>query len=409
MPTASIIPHLFRTEYSKIVAVLVKQFGLQHIEIAEDIAGDSFRQALESWPYQGVPENPVAWLYVVAKNKTRNELVRNELFRSKVSPAIATQSALSEEPGLDLSLENIRDSQLRMLFAVCDPVNAAAAQISLALRILCGFGVEEIANALLTNPETINKRLFRAKEKLRLKKIPFDLSVAEVSGTRLSAVLSTLYLLFNEGYYSESKDELVRRELCLEAMRLTILLLENETTRLPDSFALMALMCFHASRFDARTASPGEMILYEDQNENLWDRGLIERGSYYLKESGTGHRFSNYHLEAGIAYWHTQKTDAPEKWEQILQLYNHLLQLSDSPVAALNRTYALAKLHGAAAGILAAEKLSLEDNRYYHALLGELYAQIDVAKARSHLEAALRLAKTIPERQQLKNKLDALA
>ena len=368
---------MFRTEYSKIIAVLCRQFGIQHIGVAEDIASDTFKQALETWPYQGLPENPVAWLYVVAKNKTRNELVRNDLFRSKVSPAMAQQATVTEEPQVDLSMENIRDSQLRMLFAICDPVNAPSAQISLALRILCGFSVEEIANALLSNPETINKRLFRAKAKLRQEKIPVEMPEPAAVGQRLKTVLGTLYLLFNEGYYSESEDVLVRKELCLEAMRLALLLLEDERTRLPDTNALLALMCFHASRFAARTALPGEMILYEDQDENLWDRALIERGAYYFKESGTGCRFSNYHLEAGIAYWYTQKKDTPEKWEQILQLYNHLLQLAYSPIAALNRTYALAKTSGAAAGILAAEKLSLAGNRYFHALLGELYQNID--------------------------------
>lgn len=225
-----------------------------------------------------------------------------------------------------------------MLFAVCHPSIPAEAQIGLALRILCGFGIDEIADAFLTSKDVINKRLYRAKEKLRQENVQIKLpSPAEIND-RLQTVLTTLYLLFSEGYYSESNDATLREDLCFEAMRLTFLLIENEQTNQPEVNALLSLMCFHASRFKARKDENGTMILYNDQDETLWDKELINKGMYYLHKASNGTGISKYHLEAGIAYWHTMKEDTKEKWENILQLYNRLLQIEYSPVAALNRT-----------------------------------------------------------------------
>src|ERR1019366_5923239 len=269
-----------------------------------------------------------------------------------------------------------------MLFAVCHPSISTEAQIGLSLRILCGFGIDEIANALLTNKETINKRLFRAKEKLRLEKVqivPIDIGItseAEINN-RLETVLTTLYLLFNEGYYSESKDSVLREDLCLEAIRLTYLLIENEQTNQPSVNALLSLMCFQSSRFEARKNKNGEMVLYDDQDETLWNDELISKGVYFLHQASQGNTLSKYHLEASIAYWHTIKTDTKEKWENILQLFNQLLQIEYSPIAALNRTYALSKANGKQEAIVEAEKLKLTNNHFYFTLLGELYCDTD--------------------------------
>jgi predicted RNA polymerase sigma factor len=239
-----------------------------------------------------------------------------------------------------------------MLFAVCNPVISTEAQIGLALRILCGFGIDEIANALLSNKETISKRLVRAKEKLRTENISIVFPGSDEIPKRLETVLTTLYLLFNEGYYSESSDAVLREDLCLEAMRLTYLLVENEHTDLPPVNALLSLMCFHASRFEARKDENGEIILYQDQDESLWNETLIAKGVYFLHKASQGDLLSKYHLEANIAYWHTIKTDTKEKWENILQLFNQLLQIEYSPIAALNRTYAFSKTYGKEAAII---------------------------------------------------------
>lgn len=398
MNESLLIPHLFRVEYSKITAVLSRLFGIEHMETAEDIASDTFLQAFETWPYKGIPENPTAWLYTVAKNKAKNVLHRNDILQKKIIPQIRSQSAETEKD-IDLSEKNISDSQLQMLFAVCHPSISVESQVGLALKILCGFGIGEIADAFLTSKETINKRLYRAREKLREENIRIELPGVTEIEQRLDAVLTTLYLLFSEGYYSESNNELLREDLCTEAIRLTLQLIGNERTNLPKVNALMSLMCFHSSRFAARMNEHGEMILYQDQDESLWNRDLIEKGVYYMKEASKGDQLSTYHLEAGIAYWHTKKEDSQEKWENILQLYNRLLQINYSPVAALNRTYALSKVYGKERAIVEAEKLQLTNNHFYFLLLGELYHNIDRQKSKAHFLQALEMAKTDTEKK----------
>jgi RNA polymerase sigma-70 factor (ECF subfamily) len=406
--TGALIPHLFRREFSRIVAVLSRLFGLQHIEIAEDIAGETFLAALEIWPYKGIPPNPTAWLYAIARNKARNYLHRDQIFTVKVMPALTHGTPGAEEMEIDLTEKNISDSQLQMLFAVCHPSLSMESQICLALRILCGFGIDEIATAFLTNKETINKRLFRAREKLRSGHSAIIFPAGAEFAQRLEAVLLTIYLLFSEGYYSESQDNVLREDLCGEAMRLTRLLIDNASTHLPAVDALFALMCFHASRFPARKAANGEMILYADQDEALWDQSLIAQGAWHLHQSSQGEMFSKYHLEAGIAYWHTIKTDSPEKWENILQLHNRLLRLAYSPVAALNRTFALFKARGRKEAIAAAEKLTLTENPYYHMLLGELYKEVDREKAADHLRNAKALARTQADKQAIQRAISGL-
>jgi RNA polymerase sigma factor (sigma-70 family) len=408
------LKYLFQQEFSKMVAVISKLFGLRHIEIAEDIVSETFLQATETWGTKGVPENPTAWLYAVAKQKTLYHFRRNKIFEEKIIPELAsTQEKDYEIAAVDFSLQNIKDSQLQMLFAICDPAIASEAQIGLALRILCGFGIDEIAEAFLSNKETINKRLFRAKEKLRIEKVemvPIDGKVLpenEITN-RLDNVLHIIYLLFNEGYYSKTQHQILRKDLCFEALRLGMMLTEYERTNRPKTNALMALMCFHASRFSARQTNEDEVILYEQQDEALWDRALINQGIHFLNLSAQGDEVSSYHLEARIAYWHCMKEDTPEKWEDILQLYNQLLQINYSPSVALNRTFALYKANGRQAALIEAEKLKLENNHFYFLLLGELYKGVDNEKATLNFQKAYALAKTHAEKQGIQQKIDSL-
>ena len=407
-PGNELIPHLFRTEYSKITAVLGKLFGFEHIEIAEDIASDTFLLAAETWGMKGVPDHPAAWLYTVAKNRAKDYLKHHHIFMEKVSPGLQQNGADVYEINIDLSEQNITDSQLQMMFAICNPLIPAGAQIGLSLRILCGFGIEEIADSFLSNKETINKRLFRAKEKLRAEKVKLEFPPATEIDSRLEAVLTTLYLLFNEGYYSVSQNTTLRQDLCLEAMRLTFLLVENKKTAMPAVKALLALMCFHASRFDARTGPEGELILYDDQDPSLWNQELIRQGRYYLNLAAEGKKLSKYHIEAAIACEHTVKEDTPEKWETILQLYNQLLFIEYSPIAALNRTYALAKADGKQVAIIEAEKLKLENNHLYYSLLGYLYTGVDNEKAAGHLKTALKLARSVSDKAAIRRNLEKL-
>ncbi|MCR8556587.1 RNA polymerase subunit sigma [Mucilaginibacter sp. BJC16-A38] len=408
MEQQELLPHLFRQEYRKIVAVLCRRFGFAQVEIAEDIASDTFVTAAQTWPMNGIPQNPVAWLYNVAKNKTKNYLQRELVFEGKVAVEVKENSLELYEFEIDLSPQNINDSQLLMMFAICNPVISPEAQVGLSLRILCGFGIDEIADAFLVNKETINKRLFRAREKLREHQIKIELPTQSEIDERLEMVLTTIYLLFNEGYYSSNKNQIIRKELCLEAMRLCYMLIENESTNKPPANALLALMCFHTSRIDARLNRNGEIILYDEQDSSLWNAELISRGGYFLNCSTTGDVLSKYHLEASIAFWNTQQADTKEKWENILQLYNGLLQIEYSPVAALNRTYALSKANGKPEAIAVAEKLNLTDNHFYFALLGELYRGIDNTKAKQNFQQALALARTSPEKQAIQRKLNNL-
>jgi RNA polymerase sigma factor (sigma-70 family) len=403
-----LIPHLFRTEYRKIVSVLCKRFGFDQMETAEDIASETFLAAAQTWGIEKIPQNPTAWLYNVAKNKAKNYLQRHSIFKNKVIPVIKSTSPDAGENEIDLSPQNINDSQLQMMFAICHPSIPAEAQIGLSLRILCGFGIEEIADAFLTNKETINKRLYRAKEKLREERIEIQLPDSSQIEERLETVLTTIYLLFSEGYYSVSQNQPLRKELCFEAIRLCTMLVENKHTNKPEVNALLSLMCFHASRFDARTDKNGEPVLYDEQDTNLWNSDLISKGGYFLNCAASGTRISRYHLEAAIAYWGTQKLDTKEKWENVLQLYNRLLQIAYSPVAALNRTYALSKANGKKEAIIEAEKLNLADNHFYFTLLGELYTDIDNKLAKQNFEKAFLLAKTQTDKQTIQKKIERL-
>jgi len=406
MQERELIPHLFRTEYSKIIAVLCHSFDLRHLEIAEDIASETFLKATEIWGIKGVPENPAAWLYTVAKNKVRDYFKHHAVIERQVREAMKLNDM---ETALDFefSHQSIADSQLAMIFSVCHPENSADAQICLALQILCGFSVEEIANAFLTSPETIKKRLHRARVNLRNGNFQIKaLSDQEVKA-RSESVLKTLYLLFNEGYFSKTSDQSIRKDLCFEAIRLALVLTENVLTDSPRVNALLALMYFQSSRFDARTNDRGEMILLEDQDKSLWDQELIERGNHYLVNAYEGREVSKYHLEAAIAYWHTTPT-GENKWQHILQLYNQLLLIEYSPVTALNRAFAYAKVFGWEKGIEEAEKLALDDNSHYYSLLGYLYAGVDVGRAVSFYEKAIALTRSKVEAETLRKEVRRL-
>jgi len=404
---------LFQQEFSKMVAVISSRFGLQYIEIAEDLVSETFLQAAESWGMKGIPENPAAWLYAVAKQKALYHFRRNKIFDERVVPQITTGAIINPEAEeLDFSAPHIKDSQLQMIFAICNPAIASEAQIGLALRILCGFGIDEIAEAFLTSKETINKRLFRAKEKLRNEKVKMEFPPdREITG-RLDNVLHVIYLLFGEGYYSRTQNQILRKDLCAEALRLGIMLTEYERTNLPKTNALLALMCFHSSRFGARQSGNPEfsgLILYEDQNEDLWDEQLIERGIHFLSLSAQGDEISSYHLEARIASWHCIKEDTPGKWEDILFLYDRLLVINYSPVVALNRIYALYKVKGPKLALAKAEKLKLEDNHFYFLLLGELCKDLDAKQSRLNYQKAQTLAKTLTQKEGIQKKIDSLA
>ena len=299
-----LLPHLFRQEYAKMTAVLCRHFGLQHIEIAEDIASDTFLKASEHWAINGIPENPTAWLYTVAKNKTKDYFKHLSLFENKIKIDLKSDRP-KQEHDFEYNEQIISDSQLAMIFAVCNPANNSKSQIALALQILCGFSIEEIANAFITKRETIKKRLQRARNNLRNDKFQIKALTEFEIQSRQETVLQTIYLIFNEGYFSKSNNQFIRKELCSESIKLILILTENSLTNTPQTNALLALMCFQSSRIEARTNEKGEAVLFDHQDKKLWNKSLIEKGNYYLVYATDGNEISKYHLEAGIAYWHT--------------------------------------------------------------------------------------------------------
>jgi RNA polymerase sigma-70 factor (ECF subfamily) len=407
---------LFREEAGKLVATLTRHFGVDHLQLAEDVVQEALARALRVWPFYGVPKNPAAWLTQTAKNLALDAIRREKTFANKEASIVAslehaTSSSPTGEPGFD---ENeIRDDRLRLLFVCCHPHLTQEAQVALALKTLCGFHPVEIGKAFLTTEASIAKRLTRAKQRLREDGIPFEIPSGPELAARLEAVLQTLYLLFNEGYKASGGEQLVRAELCLEAIRLMTLLVEHAAGNRPPVHALLALMCFNAARFDARVDAEGHLLRLEEQDRARWSAEMIARGMRHLSASAAGDVLSEYHLQAGIAACHCAAPDyASTDWPQILTLYDRLVEIDGSPVAALNRAIAVANVHGPAAGLAAVDTIrdheKLESYHLLYAVRGDFEAQLGrQAAAAKSFERALHLADTRSEQAFLEKRLRA--
>ena len=408
----TLVDHLFRHEAGKMVSVLTRLFGLKNMELAEDIVHESMYQALVQWPYAGIPDNPSAWLYKVARYKTIDFLRRES---KNISTDTSLMLELSADPAMGneslktLFLEHeIQDSQLRMIFSCCHPEVPPEAQIALILKTLCGFSAKEIASAFLSQEDTVNKRLTRARQKIRSLDIELQVPSGHELKQRLDAALKAIYLLFNEGYNSSNPEKLIRKELCLEAMRLTILLSEQQITNTPKTQSLLALMCFLAARLDSRLDTKGEIILLEDQDRNRWDKGLIGRGMYYLEIVSESRDINEYFLEASIQALHCSAPSFKEtRWDYILNLYNQLILIKDSSIIRLHRAIALGQAQGPETAIAILLKIEGLHRYYlYYASLGRFYqlsGQHD--EAMLNLEKALDLATSSPEKQLLQKRL----
>jgi RNA polymerase sigma factor (sigma-70 family) len=411
---ALLVEHFFRHESGRLVSSLARVFGLRNLDLVEDMVQSSLVEALHAWRVQGVPDNPSAWMHRVARNKVVDALrQRDTLLR--VAPGWARLRPLATEPEIDdLFLDSeIEDSQLRMIFACCHPALARENQIALTLKSLCGFNNAEIARALLVAEETVKKRIQRARQQLVEQRVNLSVPAADVLAHRLDAVHQCLYLLFNEGYAASSGDALVRVDLCEEAARLCHLLCGHAHSRSPTTFALMALMLFHAARFEARTDSLGRLLLLEDQDRTKWNQDLIARARWFLDKSAEGKTVSTFHLEAGIAMLHsTAPSFAQTQWPEILRLYDVLVRLRPSAIYQLNRAIVLAHMEGPASGIRVIESLLSDPSlRHYHlvdATLGELYRRAgDILRARKHLERARDATQSACERELLERRLNS--
>jgi RNA polymerase sigma factor (sigma-70 family) len=409
-----LIDHLFRHESGKMVAVLTRIFGPGNMDLAEDVVQDSLIEAIKQWTYKGVPDNPSGWLFRVAKNKALNIINREKYKRQYSSDVVhLLRSEWTAEPAVNhlFSEKEILDDQLRMMFTCCHPSISPDSQIALILKTLCGFSIPEIAKAFLTNDENINKRLVRARQKIRESKIPFEIPPGKSLRSRLQTVLETIYLLFNEGYSASTGTDLIRYEVCEEAIRLAEIIAAHESIEDKSTiYALLALMQLNSSRFRARQDAEGNIVTLEQQNRSLWDFALMKEGFINLDKSLPAKEISIYHILATISSYHCSAPDYESTdWKSILALYDRLVETDNSPVVLLNRAVALSKVEGAEIAIEELQKLqnipSLKSYHLLYAVMAEFYIGIDqFGPAADQLQKAIDLAPLDAERVFLQKK-----
>ena len=385
--------------------------GVQYIETVEDAVQSALMTALESWTRAGLPDNPSAWLFRVAHNNLMGEL-RQRTRRRRILEQIVNGGTDSPEDGPELFLAGeVRDDLLRMLFVCCDQVIPVESQLVLALKILCGFDIREIALRLFTSEANVYKRLGRARSRLRGLRHRLGELTREQYSSRLPAVHQILYLLFTEGYLSSHAEMAIRQELCNEAMRLAAALVEHPVGQTPETFALMALMHLHTARMTARQSASGGLLLLEEQDRDLWDQQEIQVGLEWLAKSAQGDRFSRFHAEAGIAAEHSLAPSfSSTRWDRVVECYSLLERIAPSALHRLNRAVAVAEWQGPAAGLAVLDDFEpptwLVDSYLWAAVLADLNRRNgNPDTAKHYRDAALELAPTPAVRQLLQRRL----
>lgn len=387
--------------------------GPDRLDLAESVVQDALVLAMQRWPIDGVPDNTGGWLMRVAKNRALDILRKDRLTTARESTVGQFLEANANDDATEATLSDseLRDDQLRLLFISCHPVLDRDTQVALALKTLFGFDVKEIAAAFLDTAATIAQRLVRAKAKIRDAGLPYEMPSSTALPERLPSVLEVLYLLFREGYNTHGGDQLVRKDIRQEAMRLCSLVASHQVLGTSEVHALMALMCFNGSRLDARTDAAGDILLLEDEDRTLWNHDLIAVGAGYLNEAMGGDTLSAYHLQAGIAACHAlAPSTAATDWQAIVTYYDHLMALLPSPIVALNRAVALAMHAGPEIGLAALAPLkdhpALESYYLLPGIEGEVLArQGQDAAAAACFRLALTRNVNSPERRWLERRL----
>ncbi len=401
----ALVEHLFRHSAGQMVSRLARWLGSARLDLAEEAVQDALVRALETWPFGGVPAEPRGWLFQVARHRALDLIRRDTALRGKLD--ILERAT----PEADVREQALGDDELAMMFMCCHPSLPHAGRIALTLKTVGGFGVGEIAAAFLAEPDAIAQRLVRAKRQIREEEIAIDIPRPAELGARLDSVLDVLYLLFNEGYAAHGGENLVRADLCGEAIRLAGLLARNPATDVPAVRALLALMLLQASRLPARVDDAGDLLLLSEQDRARWDRELIAEGMEHLERAASGNEVTPYHVEAAIAAAHAVARDeASTDWSVIVRLYDDLLALKPSPVVALNRAIARAMAEGPDAGIAAIERIESDPAlaHYYllPAALGGLWLKRgDPVRAARHYHEALTRPCSAPERRFLEKQL----
>ena len=406
-----IVDHLFRHQYGKMVAILTRFFGLSHIETIEDAVQDTFIKATLQWRSQ-IPENPEAWLTKAAKNRTIDLLRKVKAEQNRLDKLVSGPATHQlNEMFLDHEIE---DNQLRMIFVACHPILHPKEQIAFALKTISGFSTKEIASALLTKDESIKKRLSRARKLIAIKKIEFEFPEASELDNRLSRVMEVLYLTFNEGFHSGNKNQLIRTDLCAEAMRLCQLLLKKEQFRSGALYALYALMCFHAARLDSKTNAKNEIIDIQHQDRSKWHWPLINLGNSLMNKAMNYKGMSVYHYQAAIAAEHLK---APHfrhtNWTKILHWYSLLNAMQPSPFGDLNKALVFVQLNEIDLALQLLNTITPQDLEQRAYLLNGAYASLyeksgDKNMAISYLEKAINSVKNDLEKSYLVQKKENL-
>ncbi len=405
--THETLDHLFRHEYGKIISQLTKIYGVASLEWIEDAVQESLIKAMQSWPYNGTPSNTTGWIFKVAKNNLIDQLRRGQ----KIRPDSVWDSNGEIEPADPLLGDELTDAQLRMIFTCCHPDLPVESQIILTLKLIGGFGKTEIAKALLKSEDAVAKAFTRSRNKLKDNRDKFEVPTGKDLESRLSVVLKIIYLLFNEGYKTSSAEELIRKDICLEALRLCQLLADHERTRLPAVYALLSLMCFHSSRFDARLDKEGNLLTLEEQDRSLWNRELINAGNAFLTQASEGNLLSEYHLQAGIAFNHCNADSFEQTdWHAILELYDQQMIYFPSPIIALNRLVAVLMAKGPKVTLQEIQKISdhkeLKNNYLYYSIYAEIYHKLNnKTEAVNMLQQAIDLTVNATEKRHLTQKM----
>lgn len=401
-----LVDHLFRHRAGQMVATLTRIFGPEHLPLAEEVVQESLIAALTQWSFHGVPDNPAGWLFRVARNKALDQLRRQTTFQQKEPEIAAALSNVAIE-------ENSGDDTLSMMLMCCHPTIPEESRIALTLKTVGGFSVEEIARAFLAKKETIAQRLVRAKKLIRDQSIAMEMPSRSELPQRLESLLKVIYLMFNEGHSAHEGDALVRADLCDEAIRLGSILAEHSATVSPAVHALLGLMLLQAARLPARVDACGDLAVLEEQDRSRWDRQFITRAMRHLEASASGDEITTYHVEAAIAACHAAAPSFEETdWRHIVSLYDELLEMNPSPVAALNRAVAIAMSQGPRAGIDAVESIAARDSlREYpllYSTLGELWLRSgNRSRAAEEFSRALELPSSMPEKRFLLRKLES--
>jgi RNA polymerase sigma-70 factor, ECF subfamily len=404
------VARVYESDSRRVLATLIRLLG--DFDVAEEALQMAVTAALESWPIDGVPANPAAWLVSTGRFKAIDGMRRRARFDASLAELARRLEATAPPPLDDADGERLEDDRLRLVFTCCHPALAPDAQIALTLRTVCGLTTEEIAHAFLTRPTTLAQRIVRAKAKIRDARIPYEVPTRADLPDRLDAVLHVIYLVFNEGYATSSGTSLTRHDLSSEAIRLARLLVELLAE--PEAVGLLALMLLHESRRTARTSADGEVVLLDEQDRSLWDGAMIAEGLMLVERALASRRIGPYTLQAAIAAMHAEApTAAATDWPQIVGLYDVLLRAEPSPVVALNRAAAIAMRDGPQAGLVLIDDLltrgELSEYRLAHSARADLLRRLGrAADAATAYRTALALSRQEPERRFLERRLREL-